>query len=271
MAISIVPMGMCAQTSIQLFNQLQRDGYQAGQLRMIADAYFLAMRLFAGRVEVSGKSFLGHVTGTASILSAISAPAELVAAGLLHNVYCNGDFGDYSRKITPGRRKRIRNAIGETAEQYVYKFASRRWNAAGLRQTRAQLQDMPELDRHVVLLYVAEQLEKHLDLEILYRGDYEQRCRHYRQNGPLLVDMAQQLGYPGLSRQLQEAIEKTLGSTIPGELRSRDDHRFSYLSIPESCRRKRMVPALLALPRRIRRLLRKHRGTSSMAALQKAE
>ena len=59
--------------------------------------------------------------------------------------------------------------------------------------------------------------------------------------------------------------------TVPEELRRRDDHRFSYLSIPESCRRKRMVPALLALPRRIRRLLRKHRGTSSMAALQKTE
>ncbi|MEN8106981.1 MAG: DUF6817 domain-containing protein [Pseudomonadota bacterium] len=248
---------MYAQTNIQLFNQLQRDGYRAGQLRLIADAYFLATRLFAARVEASGKCFMAHVIGTASILSASVAPAELVAAGLVHNVYCNGDFGDYRKKVTEAKRRRIRDTIGEGAEQYVYRFAMQRWNAAGLRKTHEQLSGMQELDRRVVLLYLADQLEKHLGLEILYFRDYEQRCRHYREFGPLLVDMARQLGYSSLSHQLQEALQATLGSTIPAELRSQDSHRFSYLRIPESCQRKRTIPALLAVSRGIRRMLRK--------------
>jgi hypothetical protein len=122
---------------------------------------------------------------------------------------------------------------------------------------------MPELDRHVLLLYVAEQLEKHLDLEILYSHGYEERCRHYRENGPLLVEIARELGYPVLSGWLQEALRATLDSGVPGELRSRDPRRFSWLCVPESCRGKRSIPALLAVARRIRRLLR-HRQRHSM-------
>ena len=252
-----VLMSMYAQTNIQLFNQLQRDGYRDAQLRLIADAYFLAAHLFTARVEVSGKCYIAHVTGTASILSAIAAPAELVAAGLVHNVYRNGDFGDYRKKITKAKRRRIRNTLGEKAEQYAYHFATRRWNSEGLRKMHEQLSGMQELDRHVVLLYLADQLEKQLGLEILFRKDYEQRCQYYREFGPLLVDTARQLGYSGLSHQLQEALQATLGSTVPAELRSSYSHHFSYLCIPESCRSKRMIPALLAVPRSIRRKLRK--------------
>lgn len=245
-----------AQTNVQLFNQLQHDGYQDAGLRLIADAYFLATRLFTTRCEPSGKCFIAHVVGTASILSAQRVPAELVAAGLVHNVYRNGDFGDYRRKITPARRSRIRNTLGEAVEQYVYRFASRRWNPAGLRETHARLPAMQELDRRVVLLYLADQLEKHLGREILYRRDYEQQCRYYQRFGPLLVDMARQLGYSSLADQLQEALRETLTATVPVALRSSDSRRFSHLFIPASCRSKRLIPALLAAPRSIRRMLR---------------
>jgi (p)ppGpp synthase/HD superfamily hydrolase len=250
-------MTMYAQTNIQLFNQLQLDGYRDGQLRLIADAYALAAQLFAARIEPTGKCFMAHVIGTASILSANAAPAELVAAGLLHNVYQNGDFGDYRRKITEARRRRIRHAIGATAEQYVYRFATRHWRVSGLRKIHEQLSDMQVLDRQVVLLYLADQLEKHLGLEMLYRNDYEQHCLFYREYGQLLVDMGRQLGYLRLSQALQEALQATLGSTIPAELRRGDSNRFSFLCIPQSCRSKRMIPSLLAVPRCIKRMLRK--------------
>lgn len=244
-----------AQTNIQLFNQLPSDGYRGAQLRLIADAYFLATRLFTTRCEPSGKCFIAHVVGTASILSAQQAAAELVAAGLLHNVYRNGDFGDYRRGATPARRARIRNTVGETAEQYLYGFATRHWNAAGLRETNEQLPSLQELDRRVVLLYLADQLEKQLGLEILYRRDYQQWRVHYQEVGPLLVDMARQLGHTRLADQLQEALRATLSATVPAVLRSSDSRRFSSLCIPASCRSKRLIPGVLAAPRAIRRLL----------------
>jgi (p)ppGpp synthase/HD superfamily hydrolase len=262
---------MYAQTNIQLFNQLQRDGYRDGQLRLIADAYILATRLFAARFELSGKCFMAHAIGTASILSANVAPAELIAAGLLHNVYRNGDFGDYRKTITAAKRKRITNTVGQAVELCVYRFAVQRWNAERLRATYAQLSGMQELDRQVVLLYLADQLAKHLGLEILYRRDYEQ-CRHYYwEFGPLLVDMAQQLGYLGLSHQLQEAIQATLESTVPAELRSSDSRHFSALCIPDSCRSKRMLPSLLAVPRSVRRMLRETSRYTQATPRQESE
>lgn len=252
-----VRMSMYAQTNVQLFNQLQRDGYRGPQLRLIADAYYLAARLFAARIEPTGKCFMAHVIGTASILGANAAPAELVAAGLVHNVYRNGDFGDYRRKVTAARRERIRRVTGETAEDYVYRFATRRWNVAGLRETHEQLSGMQETDRHVLQLYLADQLEKLQGLELLYRKNHEERCGYYREYGPLLVDMGHRLGCPRLAQELQAALQVNLESTIPDELRSTDEHRYSFLCIPRSCRSKRMIPALLAVPRGIKRLFRK--------------
>jgi (p)ppGpp synthase/HD superfamily hydrolase len=247
---------MHAQTSIQLFNQLQRDGYQGAELRLIADAYLLATHLFAARIQPSGRCFISHVVGTASILAVNAAPAELVAAGLVHNVYCTGDFGDYRKYVTDSRRKRIRNAIGDGAEQYAYHFATKRWNTAGLQNTHQQIQGMKEPERRAVLLYLADQLDKHLNMEFHYFRDFEEHCRHYRKFGPLLVDMALQLGYPSLSQQLHEAVETTFEFVIPAELRSHDSRRFSYQCIPASCKPKRTMPALLAVLQRIRRILR---------------
>src|SRR5688572_20530292 len=75
-----------AQTNIQLFNQLRGDGYSKADLGLVRDAYELAMLLFSGRFQPSGKSFIAHVVGTASILAWHRLPAPVVAAGLLHNV-----------------------------------------------------------------------------------------------------------------------------------------------------------------------------------------
>ena len=63
---------MYAQTNIQLFNQLRRDGYSKTDLDLVRDAYELAMVLFSGRFQPSGKSFIAHVVGTASILASRS-------------------------------------------------------------------------------------------------------------------------------------------------------------------------------------------------------
>ncbi len=56
------------QTNIQLFNQLRHAGYSQMELKLVRDAYELAMDLFTGRFQPSGKSFMAHVVGTASIL-----------------------------------------------------------------------------------------------------------------------------------------------------------------------------------------------------------
>src|SRR5690349_6606442 len=120
-------MHSCAQTNIQLFNQLRQDAYSDGDLKLVRHAYELAMVLFSGRFQPSGKCFIAHVIGTASILAWLRLPAPVVAAGLLHNAYGNGDFGDGRKGPTRSRRRRIRESLGPEVETYVAKFSALYW------------------------------------------------------------------------------------------------------------------------------------------------
>ena len=66
-----------ARTNIQLFNQLRQEGYSNTDLRSVRDAYELAMVLFTGRFQPSGRPFVTHVVGTASILASLRLPAPV--------------------------------------------------------------------------------------------------------------------------------------------------------------------------------------------------
>lgn len=82
-------MHFYAQTILQLYGQPQRQAYSIVEISLVR-----ASSLFTGRFQYSGKPFIAHKGGTASVLGSLRLPAPLVAAGLLHNVYRQGDFGD---------------------------------------------------------------------------------------------------------------------------------------------------------------------------------
>jgi len=98
-------MSPYAQTIVQLYRQLQDNSYSIAEMCRIRDAYELATELFAGRFTLTGRVFSAHSVRTASILSSLRLPVEIVAAGLLHNVYYGGDFGDGSRGISKAKRE----------------------------------------------------------------------------------------------------------------------------------------------------------------------
>ena len=107
-----------AQTNIQLVNQLYRDRYTLAELGPIFASYELAMRLFTGRFRASGKTFIAHLIGTASILGSLRASSNLVAAGLLHAIYATGDFGDGVQGISNAKREQVRATVGEEVEEF---------------------------------------------------------------------------------------------------------------------------------------------------------
>ena len=101
-----------AQTITQLLSQLQRDGYSLTELGLVGNAYKLAVSLFTGLYRPSGKTFIAHLVGTASILSSLHAAPKVVAAGLVHAAYSHGDFGGWSKGISSARRREVRNVLG---------------------------------------------------------------------------------------------------------------------------------------------------------------
>lgn len=236
-----------AQTNIQLFNQLQLEGYSADDLSRIHAGYALATQLFSGLYRPSGKTFIAHVVGTASILAACGAPVWTVAAGLLHAAYEHGDFGDRPSGITQTRRTQVRNAVGEAAEARIARYAILHWRP---HQILERLATLDSLDRDALFIRLANELEDHLDCGVLYCPNAESRRKRSEARSAIVVDLAAQLGYPSLATELEKVYRDTGVTEISAQLRNHGDRTRAYLVLPTSYRKKFSV----LLNRKIRKV-----------------
>jgi (p)ppGpp synthase/HD superfamily hydrolase len=154
-----------AQTNLRLYRQLHEAGYAPTDLLLVRDGYELATALFAGQFRGSGKPFVAHLVGTASILAAVEAPPAVVVAGLLHAVYAQGDFGIARWRE---RRARVRAAVGDAVERLVWRYEEMPWTPAAIERFRADPAVLAGIDRQVALMRLANELDDNLDLAMLH-------------------------------------------------------------------------------------------------------
>lgn len=223
-----------AQTNIQLYRQLIQAGYQQEDLVLIRKGYDLAMRLFAGRFQSNGKDFIAHDVGTASILASLHMPAEIVTAGLIHNVYRSGDFGDGKHEITERRRDHVRQAVSPGIESIVARFNSFLFGEQALPLIQDCLSTLSQLDRTVVLLYLADNLEHSLDYGCCYYSPEKQRY-YCPPNRLLLIEIANGLGFPTLAETIARVHHQNAEFEIPQEFHGSLGRGFT---IPPSCRKR---------------------------------
>jgi gluconolactonase len=224
-----------AQTNLQLYNQLKRESYSSDDLNFARDAYELATVLFAGRFLPSGKTFMAHVVGTASILASLKLPAPVVAAGLLHNVFVNGDFGDGRNGISKARRHKIRDALGPEVETYVASFPRLYWESPTIQLARDNPDQLASVDRTVLLILLADHLEHFLDLDLLYYGASVRRA--YLSNGAIAAEIAEKLGFTKLSLELKKAIREIEFGELPVDPVQRLKN-LSFVLASKSCRKR---------------------------------
>jgi len=226
-----------AQTNIQLINQLRGDGYSTTEISTVVTSYELAMRLFTGLFRGSGKTFIAHLVGTASILGTLRVPSSLVAAGLSHAAYSAGDFGDGKKGMANAKREWIKSGIGNEVEEYVARYTALSWRDEAIPAILDGLGSLRPLDRDVLLIRLANELEEFLDFGILYCGDEKRRQVNYVSTGKHMIEMAEKLGYPKLAVELEKAFEEAVRAEIPGVLRRPDARNFSFLVAPQSYQR----------------------------------
>jgi hypothetical protein len=190
-----------ARTNIALYKQLHAAGWDTARLVEIRNCYEFATTLFAGHCRASGKPFLAHLVGTASILAALGAEPTTVAAGLLHAAYDQGDFGMTRWR---NRRARVRRAIGDAAEALVWQYHQLSWD-----NLVARIQDgfdkLTTIDRAIVLMRLANELDDNLDLEMRYCHPAKDQHRKRRDG---IVEMARALHQPKLARAFEEAYRE---------------------------------------------------------------
>ncbi len=227
-----------ANTNIELFNQLSGERYTGQDLRLIVKTYELAKCLFAGRVLESGKEYISHVVRTASILGSLQAPSPVVAAGLIHNAYQKGDFGYGKSGITNAKRRMVRKALGQEVEGYIAGFHFMKWNEKTFSLIRDELESGDQVYRYAVLLHLADHLEHNLDYGILYWGEKKRDRMLLKENVPIVIEIAEKLGYPTLAKDLNWVFSENarVGKTFEGCGHSRQN--ISSRMIPLSCRKR---------------------------------
>lgn len=234
-----------AQTNIQLLNQLHRAGYSLDELRLVRTAYELAIRLFTGRFRASGKTFIAHLVGTASVLVTLRASAPLVAAGLLHAAYQSGDFGERQPGITDGKRAQLRAAVGDgiaadvarDVEAYIARYEAFPWGGKFISDYHGDMAALSRFDREVLLMRLANELEEYLDLGVLYFGDDRQRWVNYlNDNGRMMIALGENLGFPALGASLAQAFKEVAEADFNPALRG-PGRNNSFLLAPQSYQR----------------------------------
>lgn len=229
-----------AQTNVQLFNQLRAEGYSKKDRERVREAYEFAMRLFTGLFLPSGKTFIDHLVGTASILVSLHVPVEVVTAGLIHAAYLHGDFGGARKGITKPKRKQVQDAVGEEVEEYVARYDRTLLDWKTIAVLRDTLAELSPVDRDVLLMRLANELEHNLDLGGLYyaRSEKEQKGhqQHMERFAPIMVDMAGKLGFLSLSAEMATVFNNSILAQVPFEPRIRGNHTVAYLIVPKSYR-----------------------------------
>jgi len=226
-----------AQTNLQLYRQLAGEGYAAAEIESVAGAYEVGLRLFPGTYRGSGKPFLAHLVGTASVLASLHQRTPVVVTGLLHAVYTHGEFGNGWRGMSAPKRAEIRRAVGEEVEELIARYTRLLWQRRTIPEIRARLDAMTPVEREVLLVRLANELEDHLDLGILYLADMERRREFMHADLPAAVEMAERLGFPALAKSLTETFADVAGAEIAPGLRRGD---AESIRIPFASHRRRL-------------------------------
>jgi hypothetical protein len=235
-----------AQTNIQLYNQLRRRGLDRGDLVLVHRAYELAATLYSGYYQGDGKPFVAHGVGVASILAELEQPADILAVGLVHAAYGNGDFGDGEQGPTPDHRAVVREAVGPRVEQLVFRFTQSRLRPDTIERDRDALAGLDEPGRRLQVVAIVDHLEKYVDLGVLYFGDNAEIVEWTDRIGTDLIELAGELGEPELAEMVAAAFAeaKAEASNVPTELRPSDGRRHLKLVVPHSSHRRPQSGAL---------------------------
>lgn len=205
-----------AQSNVQLYQQLQEDGYSETELAGIFRVYEFVRARFAGRYQSSGRSFVCHLVGTASIMARVTRQPTLTAAGLIHSVYRTKDSRHGSREVAHSLRQPIIDAVGSEPERYALGFFQTRHHYDTLRQRVDKFQPF---ESNVATLLLCDDLEKLSSRNVLYGNRLEERLRKYSRQGDDMVALAKGLGHISLSDELAQALKKISVAKISPVLR----------------------------------------------------
>jgi (p)ppGpp synthase/HD superfamily hydrolase len=121
--------------------------------------------------------------------------------------------------MSDAKRATIRQEVGEEIEDLIARYTRLTWMPNTIPGIRARLDAMSPLERDVLLVRLANELEDHLDLGILYPLDHKRRRAFMETDLPATVEMAERLGVPALAKGLAETSAEVSSARLSPALR----------------------------------------------------
>ena len=196
-----------AQTWPQLVQQLSGTDLQPSELSQVRRGFDQARVLFAGAERPDGRPFLDHLVGTASGTLLAGAPTDTVVAALVHAAYDEGDFGDTRPGAHERHRHDLRAAIGREAEALVHRYHTLGWSPETARRCRTDLDALPPLDRQVLVVRVANEVDDGLSGALHISGKLDHRT-HTDETHDDLMAIAASLTAPAFVAVARDALRR---------------------------------------------------------------
>lgn len=250
-----------AQINIQLYNQMRREEYSVHEISFVHQVYMHALPWMSGRFRPSGKPLQDHLVGTASILAKRRAPLKFLVAALLHAAREEGDFGALTNLSPSAKQQQLQQLLDTEAATLLAAYANFAWNTQSILHAAENFDALSEIQRDVIFLRLANDLEDNLDEAVLLCSNRQERLQYLKTCGPAMVKMATLLNQAALADELTRSHAAQLDVKNLDDFPIATPHSNSWVAAPRSHRKKFLHATASPLLHNAGRVARKIRRT----------
>ncbi len=222
-----------AQTNLQLYIQLKKTDLPNNLIHQIQQDYSLAVKLFGDAIRSTGKPFLCHAVGTASMAVINGANPTEIRAALLHAAYSHGKFPKGKMGATAKNRDWLRSFTGKDVESLVYEYRKFPFNQQSVDKFISDQGQPKPLERSLLLIRVSNEVD-----DSAFHGALLGNKKRYKGGQWLnaMIALCEKLELPHAKSALKQA--------------SQDLSNGEWLETETSFDRREHQPSLLRLMRR---------------------
>jgi hypothetical protein len=213
-----------AQTNLQLYLQMLDSDYLEDEVNLVNRAYLFAIDKVHLMYRGSGKPFICHLVGTASLMVICRQPVQVVIAALLHALYQNRvSFGNI-KDITK-RRQIITDIFGAECDRLIFEYTE--FEMTGIKDIDP---NHITVDKQVLLMRIADELEDLVDFGLCLHGlegepkekggSYLSRRTRKEKEGKILIKLASQLKAESLAEGLRYWLDFSKYENYPENLKT---------------------------------------------------
>jgi len=148
-----------AQTNGALLQQMHDAGNPTDALRRIQRVYNECLELFLGQHRGSGRPFVCHLVGTASIVAQAGGSTDMIVAALCHSLFGYAVFRDGRTIYAPKNRNRIKEAIGADAFELVRQYDKFQWSNDAIAEMASRAAPGDDLTRSLWVIRLANEID----------------------------------------------------------------------------------------------------------------